>query len=188
MRPAKSTGLFLACVAGVLAGWALAGDPTPRRRPPPEDPPAAPAKAAEPPAPAKGAAEESPPPENQLYLWPLPERGRQTVLVLRVLDGDTAEVAYLVPAVCKLKGIVPPDPQTKEGKAAADAFQKLIGGRLLPASLAGRDQYGRVVADFWLGPKAGDEPGGWAAARMIRGGFGKKETSPAPPAGKPDKP
>jgi hypothetical protein len=100
----------------------------------------------------------------------------------------TAEVAYLVPAVCKLKGVVPPDPQTKEGKAAADAFQKLIGGRLLPASLAGRDQYGRVVADFWLGPKAGDEPGGWAAARMIRGGFGKKETSPAPPAGKSDKP
>lgn len=162
---------------GLACGLGLAWADTTPPRPAPTDKPSRkesrPGERAErEPAPGKadrpGGKEEEPPREDQLYVWPLPERGRQTLLVLRVIDADTCEAAYLVPGVFKLRGLDPPDPRTKPGKEAAEAFGKLVGGKLLPASLSGRDAYGRVVADFWLGKSSG-----WAARRMLDGGHGR---------------
>jgi endonuclease YncB( thermonuclease family) len=109
------------------------------------------------------------PNESQLYVWPVPEQGTQTLIVLRVIDGDTAEAAYLVPVVLRIKGINAPELRDKGGKDAREALDKLVGGKLLPANLFGREKYGRVLAEFWLGKEQG-----WLSEAMVKGGWVKK--------------
>lgn len=126
-------------------------------------PPAPPVR----PRPIQPDADDQPPDETQLYVWPLPEKGTQSVLILRVIDGETVEAGFVVPALFHLHGGQAADPKSPEGKAAAAALSKLLTGRLLPARMAGRDQYGRIDADFWLGKAEADNPGGWAVRWMI---------------------
>lgn len=109
------------------------------------------------------------PKDEQLYVWPVPEQGTQTLIVLRVIDGDTAEAAYLVPVVLRVKGINAPELRDKGGKEAREALDKLVGGKLLPANLFGREKYGRVLADFYLGKDQG-----WLSEALIKGGWVKK--------------
>jgi hypothetical protein len=115
---------------------------------------------------------EKPPEEGKLYVWPVPERGTQTLLVLRVLDGDTVEAAHLVPQVFHLKGAEAPR-GGKDARKAAEELNKLVGGKLLPAALSGRDGWGRTECDFWLGKGRG-----WAGRTLLRRGLVKKASPP----------
>jgi endonuclease YncB( thermonuclease family) len=108
------------------------------------------------------------PNEDQLYVWPLPEKGTQSLLVLRVLDGDTMECAYLVPVMVRIRGVNAPELTASGGRDAREALDKLAGGKLLPANLHGREKFGRVLADFWLGKDKG-----WVSQALIKGGFAK---------------
>lgn len=108
------------------------------------------------------------PDESQLYVWPLPEKGTQSLLVLRVVDGDTMECAYLVPVMVRIKGVNAPELSQSGGRDAKEALDKLTGGKLLPANLHGREKFGRVLADFWLGKE-----GGWVSNALIKGGHAR---------------
>lgn len=119
--------------------------------------------------PQESATDPGPTPkDDQLYVWPLPERGTQTVLVLRVLDGDTLEGAYLVPIMFRVKGIKAPALNDKGGRLAREDLEKLLVGKLYSANLYGREPFGRVLADFWMGKDQG-----WASAAMLKGGHVK---------------
>lgn len=113
------------------------------------------------------AAKEEAPEADKLYVWSVPEGGLQSVLVLRVIDGDTAECAFLVPFTARLKGTQAPELKEKGGKEAKEKLDELIGGKLLPARLHGREKCGRTLADFHLGKD------GWAAAALIKAGHAK---------------
>ena len=92
------------------------------------------------------------PGEGVLYVWSRPTQGLQTLLVLKVIDGETFEAAYLVPVRVRLKGVV-----GKE-RASTDLLDKLIGGRLVNTELLGIDDkdvhFGAVQKDAAL-------PHGW---------------------------
>ena len=85
------------------------------------------------------------PDEDKLFVWASPDKGQQSMLVLKVIDAETVEAAYLVPVVVVLK----------KGAAGKEAVDEAIGGRLLAFDLRGRDRFGRVQADVWLGKDAG---------------------------------
>lgn len=86
-----------------------------------------------------------PPDDTKLYVWPAPDKGTQSLLVLRALDGETVEAAYLVPV-----NVVLPY-QAGKPRATKDQLEALLTGKLLPCDLRGRDRFGRVVGDFYLG-------------------------------------
>lgn len=109
------------------------------------------------------------PKDDQLYVWPQPEQGTQSLVILRVVDGDTVEAAFMVPVMIRLWGCNAPESNTDEGKKAKEAMEKLVGGRLLPANLHGREKYGRTLADFWMGEKEG----GWLSEVVIKAGNAK---------------
>lgn len=108
------------------------------------------------------------PKEDQLYVWAVPEKGTQSVLVLRVVDGDTVEAAYLVPVMLRLNRINAPERGTPEGKKAEEALSRLVGGKLLAVNVHGRDKYGRVLADVYL-----SKEDGWLSDKMVKEGHAK---------------
>lgn len=91
----------------------------------------------------------APPDDSKLYVWGQPEKGTQTLILIRAIDGERVEAAYLVPVVIHLG----------YGKGAKQATAEQIdaagGGRLLPFDLRGRDRFGRLVGDAWLGKETG---------------------------------
>jgi hypothetical protein len=115
---------------------------------------------------------EKPPEDGRLHVWPMPQQGTQTLLVLRVLDADTVEAAYLVPQVFHLKGTEAPRSE-REALRAAGELNKLVGGKLLPCNLSGKDGWGRTECDFWLGKGRG-----WAGRVLLRRGLVKKASAP----------
>jgi endonuclease YncB( thermonuclease family) len=129
-------------------------------------------------------------PEEQLYVWPLPQQGNLTLLVLRVHDGDTCEAAVLVPVTVRLNGIDAPELNTEPGKASQKFLAELIGGRLLLAKLHGKEKYGRTLADFWLGKAAADPkvPSGWASEWMVKKGYARPYSGQGPRPQQPPAP
>ena len=97
------------------------------------------------------------PGEGVLYVWSRPTQGLQPLLVLKVIDGETFEAAYLVPVRVRLKGVV-----GKE-RASTDLLDKLIGGRLVNTELLGIDDKGVQLADVHFGAVQKDAalPHGW---------------------------
>jgi endonuclease YncB( thermonuclease family) len=173
----KAIVLVLVFMAGVLAAGVtikhVEADPPPAKdavaptaKPAPPVPPVRPRTL----TPAGEAANfpGDPPDADQLYVWSLPSTGVQSVIILRVVDGETIEGGYIVPVQFRLKGVTAPESKTPLARAATEALTKLLAGRLVPAKMAGRDQYGRIEADFWLGKADGkDNPGGWASSWML---------------------
>lgn len=110
------------------------------------------------------------PKDGALYVWAVPDRNLQTMIVLKVIDGETFEGAFLVPTTVRLFGVDAPDVATPAGKASLEALDKLIGGRLINASLRGKDAYGRQVADAHLGAANKDDPkqpSGWLSNHLV---------------------
>lgn len=108
------------------------------------------------------------PKEDQLYVFALPEKGTQSVLVLRIVDGDTCEGAFLVPVMFRLRGINTPEMRDKGGRPAKEYLEKLLAGKLYSANLWGRERHGRILADFYLGKDQG-----WVSEAMIKAGHAK---------------
>lgn len=84
------------------------------------------------------------------YTLALPERGPQMMLVLRCLDGDTIEAAFLLPVHLRVAGVNAPEHNTEAGRKAREAVQGLVAGKLLLADLRGREKYGRLMAEVAL--------------------------------------
>jgi endonuclease YncB( thermonuclease family) len=108
------------------------------------------------------------PKEDQLYVFAMPEKGTQSVLVLRVVDGDTYEGAFLVPCMFRVRGIDAPEMRDKGGRPAKEYLEKLIAGKLFSCNLQGREKYGRIIADIHLGKDQG-----WLSEAMIKAGHAK---------------
>ncbi len=76
-----------------------------------------------------------------------PVWGRQQLCVLRVLDGDTVEAAYLLPRRFRLAGIQAPEKHAPGGAEATDALSALVPpGAMVVGDLRGVEKYGRVLA------------------------------------------
>jgi endonuclease YncB( thermonuclease family) len=96
------------------------------------------------------------PKEDQLYVFALPEKGTQSVLVLRVVDGDTYEGAFLVPCMFRVRGIDAPEMRDKGGRPAKEYLEKLITGRCIPAtSRAGKGMEELLPTCTWARIRAG---------------------------------
>lgn len=111
-----------------------------------------------------GAPAKDVPKEGELYVFQRPTVGLQTLLVLKVVDGETFEGAYLMPVRVKLEG------GTGKGKPAAE-LDKLIGGRLVNTLLRGVDAAGNQVADVHFGAPQKDkpnDPSGWLSEWVKR--------------------
>lgn len=98
--------------------------------------------------PRQVAAAAGAPDEAKLYVHQPPDKGFQTVFVIGATGDGEVEACYLVPVKVAAPG----------KKADLD---KKLSGRLLTAELQGRDDGGRLKADFWLGKKEG----GWLSGR-----------------------
>lgn len=97
-----------------------------------------------------------------------PRAGEDNVLVERVIDGDTVEIAYLVPDVARLRGIDAPE-LGGSTKAAGQAARSHLGELLPPGTVCrgrfhGKDKYGRALVDLFL-PTGED-----VARRMVDAG------------------
>jgi endonuclease YncB( thermonuclease family) len=108
------------------------------------------------------------PKEDQLYVFAVPEKGTQSVLVLRVVDGDTYEGAFLVPCMFRVRGIDAPEMRDKGGRPAKEYLEKLVAGKLFSCNLQGREKFGRIIADAFLGKEQG-----WLSEAMIKAGHAK---------------
>jgi endonuclease YncB( thermonuclease family) len=108
------------------------------------------------------------PKEDQLYVFAVPEKGTQSVLVLRVVDGDTYEGAFLVPCMFRVRGIDAPEMRDKGGRPAKEYLEKLIAGKLFSCNLQGREKFGRIIADAYLGKDQG-----WLSEAMIKAGHAR---------------
>lgn len=105
----------------------------------------------------------------KLMTWGIPEKGGQTLLVVRVVDGDTVDVAMLSPVRVRVSGIDAPEVSTEAGRKAREyARTLLVPGQLYAADLHGRDKYGRLLANLLLG-----QDRGWFAEDMIRAGHAR---------------
>lgn len=105
--------------------------------------------------------------------WPLPTKGPNRLVILRVIDGDTVECGLIVPVFVRVRGVNCPelrDPGGPEAKAFTEAL--LIDGTVCNVDLAGRDKYGRYVADFFPDSHGWAEPLNLAKA-LIDHGHGK---------------
>lgn len=78
-----------------------------------------------------------------------PRTGPQTVLVLRVVDGDTVDFAYLTPERGRLWGCNAHESGTDAGKQAAQALALILKPECIwQCELKGREKYGRQLIDF----------------------------------------
>jgi endonuclease YncB( thermonuclease family) len=108
------------------------------------------------------------PKEDHLYVFAMPEKGAQSILVLRVVDGDTYEGAFLVPCMFRVRGIDALEMRDKGGRPAKEYLEKLIAGKFFSCNLQGREKYGRIIADLHLGKDQG-----WLSEAMIKAGHAK---------------
>jgi len=95
----------------------------------------------------KEAEKAEAPDEGKLYVWGQPDKGTQSLLILRVIDGEKIEAAMLVPVVIHLS--------YKGDKATVEQLEEAAGGKLLPFDLKGRDRFGRLTGDAYLGKEQG---------------------------------
>lgn len=104
-------------------------------------------------------------------LWVPPTKGTQTLVVLRIIDGDSVEAAYLVPVTLRISGINAPERNTPAGKKAKLALENfIIPGMAQTWRLDGRDKYGRTLADCQV--NQGQETG-WLSWWMVNSGHAK---------------
>lgn len=89
-------------------------------------------------------AAEPPKPE----VWRQPEHGPQALFVIGAVDGDTLSCAYLVPVTVRVNGINAPEIRTAPGRQAKMFLSAMIDGKLVAATLHGREKYGRLLADI----------------------------------------
>jgi hypothetical protein len=87
------------------------------------------------------------PDDSKLYVWGQPDKGTQSLLVIRVIDAETVEAAMLVPVTVRMA--------YKGDKATTEQVEELVGGKLLPFDLRGRDRFGRLTGDAYLGKEQG---------------------------------
>lgn len=119
------------------------------------------------------------PKDGALYVLEIPSRNLQTLLVLKVIDGGTFEGAYLVPVTVKIPGR-----EKATDKASFEALDKVIGGRLVNASLRGKNAQGVVVGDIYLGDKSKDDPdapNGWLTDYFKAPAVAPRPARPAQP-------
>jgi len=91
-----------------------------------------------------------------------PARGEQTLYILRVIDGDTVEAAYLTPRSFRIHGINTRELREPGGQEARKALEAMLPpGSLRQADLRGPDKYGRQLADFKT------QDGKWVSLEMI---------------------
>ena len=97
-----------------------------------------------------------------------PTSGRQTMYILRIIDGDTLEAAYLVPVRIRIAGINAPELRAPGGTEARTALALMLQpGLVYHADLQGRDKYGRVLADFR------DRDGNWVSVNLVGAGHAR---------------
>lgn len=97
--------------------------------------------------PAK-ADKDAPPPEDKLFVWQLPDEGDQSVMILKVIDADTVDVALLHPIRVRLR------PGAKKWKV--EDLDKEIAGKLLQMRIGSRDEAtDRSTVSIWLGTREG---------------------------------
>lgn len=85
-----------------------------------------------------------PPDDDKIFVWQPPQKGSQSMLVLRAVNEQTVEAAYLVPVTIIL------DYRDKK-KLTVEKLEKLAAGKLLPFDLRGLDRFGRLQGDAWMG-------------------------------------
>lgn len=105
-------------------------------------------------------------------LWTLPMEGQQQLVVLRVIDGDSVEVAMLVgPIHVRIHGIDAPEMNTAEGKKAKLAMQNLLQtGVAQTWDLHGQEKFGRLLADVQI---TQDMETGWLSWWMVNNGHAR---------------
>ena len=93
-------------------------------------------------------------PKEQYAHFP-PEHGKQTVLVLKVVDGDTVDAAFLVPFRARLYGMNAPEKNTDAGKLSAEALSAMLKPiNMVDCELKGREKFGRQLVDLKLDGKS----------------------------------
>jgi hypothetical protein len=116
------------------------------------------------------------PKDDALYVWQQPERGYQSVIILKATAPDRLECGLLVPITLRLKDIeAVPGREQDIMKALGDEAV----GRLMTAALAGRVEDGSTYADFWAGKERG-----WLSDSMLKSGLYRKKQVVIPPAKK----
>jgi endonuclease YncB( thermonuclease family) len=106
------------------------------------------------------------PPVTLGYLEFPPQRGLQKVLVLRVVDGDTIDVALLLPLRIRVSNVNAPEMSTAEGKKVREAVKaRLPENSHMVVILKGHDKYGRTLGNFWL-----DADEMWLDAWLVKNG------------------
>lgn len=83
-----------------------------------------------------------------------PVHGDRLIYVNRVVDGDTVDFFYLIPARGRLRGINAPEKGSPNGDKAKEWLQLQVQGSFLDSSMYGKDKYGRVLVE--LRQKGGD--------------------------------
>lgn len=98
-------------------------------------------------------------------VWAPPTKGNQTLVVLRVIDGDTCEAAYLVPVTLRIAGINAPEKNTAAGKKAKLALEAYLAPGLARTwTLTGKERWGRILADTQI--TQGQETA-WLSTRLV---------------------
>lgn len=167
-NPRVITGTTVGIIAAALIYWAVFLAPSPHQRK------------------VNGAQPQQPkvltkPEDDVLYVYPPPDRGFQTVVIMKVVDGSTIEAAYLVPIRFKLHGATVPSLKEKGGKEAKEALDKLLTGQLRTANLHGISSEG-ILADFWI--SKGKGKGEWVTKLLSQQGHAKLTISGPPKASK----
>jgi len=91
--------------------------------------------------------------EKQQYAVFPPITGEQQIVILRVLDGDTVDVGYIVPVRIRLFGIDAPEIRGREkelGILSKKALEEILHkGRIVKIKLHGKGKFGRVLGTFF---------------------------------------
>lgn len=103
------------------------------------------------------------PKDGMAYIWAMPDRGHQSLVVLNVVDANTVDAAFLVPVRIKMHHMAAPGLEEKGGPEAKAALEKLLMGQMRTAQLWGNSRDG-VYADFWIPTQ--DGKGSWASNLM----------------------
>lgn len=109
------------------------------------------------------------PKDGLAYIWAMPDRGHQSVVILGVVDGNTIDAALLVPIRLKMHHMKAPELEEKGGPEAKVALEKLLASQMRTTQLWGHSRDG-TFADFWI-PR--DSGGSWASKLMIDQGHAK---------------
>lgn len=77
-----------------------------------------------------------------------PTKGHHAGMVLRVIDGDTVEIAILVKRTARIHGIDAPEKNTEAGQRSAEALKSMLRGtNVTNMRFRGTDKYGRLLVD-----------------------------------------